>query len=239
MVKFMDDEYVKLQIRTREFCSNSVSLSEEENRTLLKDLLRAMCIEEDSKKRNQLEQMVALVRHSSEINTTGYHFFLGNTAYDAYGSGDAVFAEFLFRRAYELSSESDIYSNNLAYVLRKSRNNPLNSNEIIMLLLPGVQKHDPFCLINMGLLFALSLSEPDDWRTADDLFSLLPNSLVGAEDWWEELGKKGDLEGWLVHFFLLRHEKIDHSDLGSIKSLAQRLAQHIDGFPDWLAKDYI
>ena len=92
-------------------------------------------------------------------------------------------------------------------------------------------------MINMGLLFALSLSDPKDWRTADELFSLLPSELSGADNWWEELGKSGEIEGWLVHFFLLRHKKIDHSELGTIDSLASHLTQHIDGFPDWLAVD--
>lgn len=70
----------------------------------------------------------------------------------------------------------------------------------------------------MGLLFALRLSTPDDWKTADELFALLPNELTGADSWWEKLGKNNESEGYLVHFFLLRHEKIEHSDLGSIKS---------------------
>lgn len=90
----------------------------------------------------------------------------------------------------------------------------------------------------MGLLFALNLSTPIDWKTADDLFALLPNGLTGADSWWEKLGQNNESEGYLVHFFLLRHEKIEQSSLGSIKSLAVRLAKSIDGFPEWLAKDY-
>ena len=55
-------------------------------------------------------------------------------------------------------------------------------------------------------------------------------------NWWANLGE--EIESYLVHFFLLRHEKIEQSSLGSIKSIALRLAKSIDGFPEWLAKDY-
>ena len=59
-----------------------------------------------------------------------------------------------------------------------------------------------------------------------------------VSSWWEDLAKEDDNEGYLVIFFLLRHGKIDNNGLGSIKSLAKRLTKSIDGFPEWLAKDY-
>ena len=178
-----------------------------------------------------------MVRRSSETDVSTYAHILHSIAFEEYDAGDVDFAEHLFRSACDLVDDNSL-NNNLAYVLRRKRDDAINSCEVITLLLPGVQERKPFCLINMGLLFALRLSTSDDWKTADELFALLPNGLTGADSWWEKLGKNNESEGYLVHFFLLRHEKIEHSDLGSIKSIALRLANSIDGFPEWLAKDY-
>ena len=178
-----------------------------------------------------------MLRRSSETDTSIYAHVLHSIAFEEYEASNIDFAEYLFRRACDLVDDSSL-NNNLAYMLRRKRKDSINSCEVITLLLPGVQEREPFCLINMGLLFALQLSTPDDWETADDLFALLPNELTGADSWWEKLGKNNEAEGYLVHFFLLRHGKIEHSDLGSIKSLTLRLAKSIDGFPEWLAKDY-
>lgn len=235
----MSDDLAKLQLQVRQFCNSPCNLLlNEGSRTFLINLFKALCGEEDAQKRNRLEQMIGMVRRSSKMDAIEYSLFLGSMAYAVYRLGDTVLAEYLFRRACDLSDDNTSLNNNLAYVLRRSRNDSLNSSEIISLLLPGVRKHEPYCLINMGLLFALSLSTPKDWRTADELFSLLPNELNGSDNWWENIGKNDEIEGLLVHFFLLRHRKIDHSELGSINSLVQRLTQRIDEFPNWLAADY-
>ena len=178
-----------------------------------------------------------MIRRVSETDVSTYAHVLHSIAFEEYEAGNTDFAEYLFRSACDLVDDNS-FNNNLAYVLRRKRDDSINSCEVITLLLPGVQEREPFCLINMGLLFALRLSTPDDWKTADELFALLPNGLTGADSWWEKLGKNNESEGYLVHFFLLRHEKIEHSDLGSIKSIALRLAKNVNGFPEWLAKDY-
>ena len=178
-----------------------------------------------------------MIRRVSETDVSTYAHVLHSIAFEEYEAGNADFEACLFGSACGLCDDN-FFNNNLAYVLRRKRDDSINSCEVITLLLPGVQEREPFCLINMGLLFALRLSTPDDWKTADELFALLPNGLTGADSWWEKLGKNNESEGYLVHFFLLRHEKIEHSDLGSIKSIALRLAKNVNGFPEWLAKDY-
>ena len=233
----MSVDVTQLNKRVEQFCCSPSPLFLSEARQLLKELLKAFFYEEDFLRRNKLEQFLGMLRRSSETDTSTYAHVLHSIAFEEYEASNIDFAEYLFRRACDLVDDSSL-NNNLAYMLRRKRKDSINSCEVITLLLPGVQEREPFCLINMGLLFALQLSTPDDWETADDLFALLPNELTGADSWWEKLGKNNEAEGDLVHFFLLRHGKIEHSDLGSIKSLTLRLAKSIDGFPEWLAKDY-
>lgn len=233
----MSADIAKLNKRVEQFCSSPSSLFLDEAQILLKELLKAFCYEEDFLRRNKLEQLLGMIRRSSETDMSTYAHILHSIAFEEYEAGNIDFAEYLFRSACDLVDDNSL-NNNLAYVLRRKRGDSINSCEVITLLLPGVQDREPFCLINMGLLFALRLSTPDDWKIADDLFSLLPNGLNGADSWWEDLGKGNESEGYLVHFFLLRHEKIEHSTLGSIKSIALRLKKNLDGFPDWLADEY-
>lgn len=233
----MSADIAQLNTQVEQFCVNPRPLFLNEVQTLLNELLKAVFYEKDFLKRNKLEQLLGMIRRSSETDISTYAHILHSIAFEEYQSGDIDFAEYLFRSACDLIDDNSL-NNNLAYVLRRKRNDLINSCEVITLLLPGVQEREPFCLINMGLLFALRLSTPDDWKTADDLFALLPDELNEADSWWEKLGKNNESEGLLVHFFLLRHQKIEHSDLGSIKSIALRLANRIDGFPEWLAKDY-
>ena len=236
-MRFMSADIAKLNKRVEQFCSSPSSLFSDEAQILLKELLKAFCYEEDFLRRNKFEQLLGMIRRSSETDVSTYAHVLHSIAFEEYEAEDIDFAEYLFRSACDLVDDNSL-NNNLAYVLRRKRDDSINSCEVITLLLPGVQEREPFCIINMGLLFALNLSTPIDWKTADDLFALLPNGLTGADSWWEKLGQNNESEGYLVHFFLLRHEKIEQSSLGSIKSLAVRLAKSIDGFPEWLAKDY-
>lgn len=237
MVSFMSADMAKLNKQVEQFCSSPCALFLSETQNLLKELHKAFCYEEDFLKRNKLEQLIGMIRRSSETDLSNYAHVLHSIAFEEYEAGNIDFAEYLFRNACDLV-ENNSLNNNLAYVLRRKNDDSINSCEIITLLLPGVQNREPFCLINMGLLFSLTLSTQNDWKTADDLFSLLPKELNGADSWWEKLGKSNESEGYLVHFFLLRHQKITHSDLGSIISISRRLSKNIDDFPEWLAKEY-
>lgn len=133
-----------------------------------------------------------------------------------------------------------VAKNNLAYMIRRNEYSFDSSDKnttALKLLVPGVKEREPFSIVNTALILCLQLKEDHDWQTADKLFEYMTEKEQSVCDWWANLGE--EIEGYLVHFFLLRHEKIEHSVLGSIKSIALRLEKSIDGFPDWLAKDHI
>lgn len=146
--------------------------------------------------------------------------------------------------AYRIIAESGDTSakNNYAYMIRRHEiAAPSNRDHVLALrvLQEGVKEGDAFSLVNTALVFALMLGDDKSWHLADSIFERLSGfggMLVSS--WWEDLAKGGDDEGFLVIFFLLRHGKIDNDSVGSIKSIALRLAKSIDGFPEWLAKDY-
>lgn len=146
--------------------------------------------------------------------------------------------------AYRIIAESGDTSakNNYAYMIRRHEiAAPSNRDHVLALrmLQEGVKEGDAFSLVNTALVFALMLGDDESWHLADSIFERLSGfggMLVSS--WWEDLAKGGDDEGFLVIFFLLRHGKIDIDSVGSIKSIALRLAKSIDGFPEWLAKDY-
>ena len=146
--------------------------------------------------------------------------------------------------AYRIIAESGDTSakNNYAYMIRRHEiAAPSNRDHVLALrmLQEGVKEGDAFSLVNTALVFTLMLGDDESWHIADSIFERLSGfggMLVSS--WWEDLAKGGDDEGFLVIFFLLRHGKIDNDSVGSIKSIALRLAKSIDGFPEWLAKDY-
>ena len=146
--------------------------------------------------------------------------------------------------AYRMIAESGDTSakNNYAYMIRRHEiAAPSNRDHVLALrmLQEGVKEGNAFSLVNTALVFALMLGDDESWHLADSIFERLSGfggMLVSS--WWEDLAKGGDDEGFLVIFFLLRHGKIDNDSVGSIKSIALRLAKSIDGFPEWLAKDY-
>ena len=158
----------------------------------------------------------------------------------AYSAQRYTVAETAFKMIAESGDTSA--KNNYAYMIRRHEIAvPSNRDHVLALrmLQKGVIEGDAFSLVNTALVFALMVGDDESWHLADSIFERLSGfggMLVSS--WWEDLAKEGDNEGYLVIFFLLRHGKIDNDNLGSIKSIAMRLAKSIDGFPEWLAKDY-
>lgn len=230
----MNVDLSKFRRQVEQFCASpSVGLFGEEE-ALLVELLRALYQESDCMIRGKLEQLIDVMRRAAEMDGPFYANLLHSIALEEYEAGDTGFSEFLFRGACALV-ENNTIGGNLACLLRRKENNTITNGEAIDLLLPGVKERDPYALINMGLLFALNLSAPEDWNTADALFSLLPKKLNDADDWWATLGEKGEDEGYLAHYFLLRHGKLNHSKLGTQESIAARLTKTVPGFAAWLA----
>lgn len=98
----------------------------------------------------------------------------------------------------------------------------------------GVRKREPFSLINMALLWALNVGDADSWDLADQLMMLVPKENVsGALSWWAKAAEDGDTEGYLVHLWLLRHNKILMSPLGTKEELFLRVKKEIKNLPDF------
>lgn len=85
------------------------------------------------------------------------------------------------------------------------------------------------------MTFALCFETEKDWRLADTIMEDLPETdTLSIQDWWGKVAKNGDVEGFLVHYFLLRHRKINDSRFGTVESLSKKLASEISTFPNWL-----
>ncbi len=156
---------------------------------------------------------------------------------EAYEAKDYPTAFYGFMKGAQMGSTDS--KNNLAYMIRRNEYgfDGLDiASTALKLLVPGVKEREPFSIVNTALILCLLLNDDHDWQTADNLFKYVTEKEQSICDWWATLGE--DVESYLVHFFLLRHGKINHSDLGSEKSIALHLAKNIDGFPEWLAKDY-
>ena len=81
-------------------------------------------------------------------------------------------------------------------------------DSLIVVILDGVKKREPFSLINMALHFARNLGRQDDWRLSDRMIGLLGgegSDVSSAVDWWQNLAEENDEEGVLVLCWLERH----------------------------------
>ena len=155
-------------------------------------------------------------------------------AYETYMQKNVDFAEYCFRKACRLCDD-DSYNNNLAYTLRRHHKMDASTKaEIISLLLPGVKKNESFSMVNMALLFADKLGLESDWEIADDLIKNLVEPISGIEAWWKELAVSGEAEGYLIILWLLRHNKISSSELGTYHDLSIKVKSEYPHAPGWL-----
>lgn len=125
-MSFMSADIAKLNKRVEQFCSDPSTLFLDESQILLKELLKAFFYEEDFLRRNKLEQFLGMTRRSSETDVSTYAHILHSIAFDEYEAGNIDFAEHLFRNACDLVDDGSL-NNNLAYVLRRKRDDSINS----------------------------------------------------------------------------------------------------------------
>lgn len=166
---------------------------------------------------------------------------LASLGMSAYSGKKYRVAEVAFRMLAESGDTSA--KNNYAYMIRRHEISSATDRDhclALKTLQEGVKEGDAFSLVNTALVFALMLGDDESWHLADSIFGKL-SSFGGmiVKSWWEDLAKEGENEGYLVIFFLLRHNKVERSDLGSIKSIAMRLKRNTEAFPAWLAEDYV
>ena len=129
-------------------------------------------------------------------------------------------------------------NNCLAYIIRRYEVKDASKyslKTIAELLKAGVHKKEPFSMINMALLWALSIGGDEAWRLADSIMSNIPVSNIStAADWWLELGWRDDIEGYLVHYWLLKYAKIKCSLLGNRIDIRRRIHFSIKNMPMYI-----
>ena len=149
---------------------------------------------------------------------------------EAYESHNFVLAEMAFRAANNPPNVSA--SNNLAYIIRRGEvgnKSKYSSKDVADLLKAGVQAKDTFSLINMALLWALKVGDPDSWELADKIIQLIStDEIAPALDWWLGVARKGDVEGYLVHLWILKNNKIKVTPLGTKDELLRVVKKEIN-----------
>lgn len=215
------------------------------NMVLLSDLHSKILtkIFEESIDMNKLKcfEMLEIIHETdSSLDIPGFLIFeLTAIGMSAYQSKELSIAEKAFRIAADNDSEEG--KNNYAYMLRRSECKIFDGScalKALRLLYPIAKKGDAFATVNLVLTFALCFGEETDWVLADKLMkNITQYNIDSIVQWWKDVAAQGDIEGDLVHYFLLRHNKIDESDLGSLKSLSRRIRKNIPGIPEWLCED--
>lgn len=193
---------------------------------LLESLLKAVFYEKDYAVRNELLQAIFVMRRTSIIEIGDQAEYIAEIA-DKYRD-EPDFAEYLLRMACEMADD-DRFNCRLTKVMRRKKGSFFRNFDIIDLLIRGVEKRSTPFVIEMGLHFALGLSTPDDWQTAEELFDILPCG--SAEEVIGEYTPFNEMEERLIHFFLLKNKKITESQYGSASQIAAYLEKIIESFP--------
>lgn len=166
-------------------------------------------------------------------NEADCHGLLSRFAFTSYEAKDYQTAKHGFLRLAQMGSQAG--KNNLAYMARRGEGDHLwffQTEEILRLLKSGVQEREVFSVINTALVFALLLQTAEDWKFADRLISLLQSGAVFAASWWYDLAARGEAEGYLVHWWLLRHGKMGTSPLGTLEALSVKVKSLYPDIPE-------
>lgn len=177
---------------------------------------------------DKFEQLYGLLRKIDSKLPFGS--VIGSLGMEAYSKKNFEIAEKAFK-------DSD-NKNNLAYIIRRGEvkdSAKYSTKYVAELLKDGVHVKEPFSMINMALLWALNVKGEDSWKLADNIMSMIPRDNVSsALDWWLDVARNGDVEGYLVHYWMLKHGKIDKTPLGSKAELLDRIASEIKDMPEFM-----
>lgn len=223
----------ELQERVDAFCKEPKPFFLSGERDFVKDLLSDLLREDDSSPKAVLFAGIFKIVIASNADMDDIAFMLREIGFEAYAQKENELAEAAFKGAVII--KSDITDrNNLAYIMRKSGNSTgMRIKEMIDYLSDGVQQKEPFCLINMALIFSLSLGTEKDWEIADELMSLV-DADSSAVHWWKDLGEQNDIEGYLVHLWLQNHRILSESELGTRQYLIEKVNSAYPNAPHWL-----
>lgn len=177
---------------------------------------------------NKLDELYELLKKIDSKLPFGS--VIGSLGMDAYAKKNYELAEKVF---IDLGMK-----NNLAYIIRRGEvKDPTKYTPkyVAELLKDGVFSKDSFSMINMALFWTLNVKGEDSWKLADNIISVIPREdISSALDWWLDIARKGDIEGYLVHYWLLRHNKIDKTPLGSRSELLDIIVSKIKDIPDFI-----
>lgn len=189
---------------------------------------------DDEENRDRLLALIDEIREKCEPLPGLLGTVIGEIGYRCYQLRSPALAEWVYRYANDLN-ETNNSRNNLAYILRRHRNDLHATNaEIIDLLTEGVRRQDSFSLMNMALHFALNLGTENDWRLADRLIKLIAeDSICAVYQWWHDLAAKEDPEGILAVYWLNRHDKLPIPLEQAGDPWIARINDHYSNIPQW------
>lgn len=128
--------------------------------------------------------------------------------------------------------------NNLAYIIRRGEvadPKKYTSKYVAELLKDGVHDKEPFSMINMALLWAINVGGIEGWKLADNIMSILPKEEISAAvEWWSDVTKTEDIEGYLVLYWLLKWNKIAKTDLGTKEEMRSKIFDNLKDVPDFV-----
>lgn len=129
-------------------------------------------------------------------------------------------------------------NDNLAYIVRRGEvknKNKYSPQDIFNYLKSGVEIIDSFSMVNMSLFLALNINNINSWIYADRIMSMIENNedLYEISKWWLNVANNGETEGFLVHYWLLRHNIINKSPLGDCQYLINYIEKSIS-LPDFM-----
>ena len=231
-------QYTEREIleRTNRFCENPKPFFLSDEREFLHNLVLDLLHENDPANKAALFAGIFKIITASGADKDDIAMLFRSVGFTAYENEEHDIAAAAFKGAVAINNElAD--RNNLAYVMRKSNNlSGARVKEIIDLLSDGVQIKEPYCLVNMALVFSVVLGTESDWKIADTLIAMVAAD-SSAINWWQELGEKDDTEGHLVHLWLQRHKVITESELGKRQFLWAKVSAVYPNVPVWLKTD--
>lgn len=228
-------QYTKREIleRTNSFCENPKPLFLSDKREFLHNLVLDLLHENNPANKAALFAGIFKIITASGADKDDIAMLFRSVGFTAYENEEHDIAA-AFKGAVAINNElAD--RNNLAYVMRKSHSlSGARIKEVIDLLSDGVKIKEPYCLVNMALVFSVVLGTESDWKIADTLIAMVAadSSMI---NWWQELGEKDDAEGHLVHLWLQRHKVITESELGKRQFLWEKVSEAYPNVPVWLA----
>lgn len=233
--------YTAVAGRVEDFCSSDAIkyVFESSTKELLKEILIAGFRDEPN--REGYSALIRRIQSVCDCSAAVMSDTIGSVAYDLYDRKSPEMIQWSFHLAISLCPTMST-RNNLAYINRHHRNQLCSSPaEIIDLLIDGVQKQEPFSLINMALTFVQMLGKEEDWHLADRMIALIREDRSDVRRivrWWDKLAAEGETEGPLVLQWLNRHGKLptplSFTQMASIQNLKTSDTQ----IPRWIFEKY-